>query len=197
MKTFALLLIGVFSAAAMANAPTPSYTLDLSHSKIGFRVSHLGVSKVYGKFNKFEGAFKFDEKKKAVTDLQIKVDATSIDTADAKRDEHLKSPDFFNTAKNPTLEFKGTRLETKGKDKGKLHGELTMNGVTKPVVLDVVYRGQVVDPWGNTKLGFEASGKLNRKEWGITWNKTLDKGGVVVGEEVELIIDGEATLSKT
>jgi polyisoprenoid-binding protein YceI len=171
--------------------------VDESHTDIGFTITHLVVSKVNGRFNKFDGAFNFDPKKSTFSDFNVTVDAASIDTKDAKRDTHLKSEDFFDVSKFPTITFKSTKVEGKGK-KGKVHGDLTMRGVTKPVVLDYTYNGQVTDPWGNQKLGIELSGKVNRKEFGLNWNKTLDKGGVAVGEDVmiKVAVEGDIQAEK-
>lgn len=190
IRTTAILTF-LFAANAFA-APT-KFTLDRAHSEVGFSVSHLMISKVTGKFEKFDSTFAFDEATGDLKDVAVKIDAASINTSDSKRDDHLKTADFFDVKKFPNIEFKSEKIEKKGKKPTKVHGQLTMHGVTKPVTLNVTYNGTMVDPWGNKKAGFEATGKLSRKDYGLTWNKALDKGGVAVGDEVTLRINGEAT----
>lgn len=190
MKFFvsALLLAFAFPAFSMVN-----YKIDTGHSEVGFKVKHLVVSTVPGKFKEFEGQFKFDDKTGKVEDLQIKIKTASIDTNEPKRDEHLRGKDFFEVEKFPTIEFKSTKVDVAGKKPTSIKGDLTIRGVTKPVTLKVKYNGSVKDPWGNTKVGFEASTKINREDFGLTWNKALETGGVVVGKDVEIVILGEAT----
>ena len=190
-----LLLSGLLIvSASMAQAST--YKLDAAHSIVGFSVKHLVVSKVKGRFNKFDGTFNFDEKTNEASKIEIKVDAASVDTNDKKRDEHLMSPDFFDVKNNPELKFVSDKVTVKKDKPVKLTGQLTMRGVTKPVTLELTYGGAVTDPWGNEKVGFTINGKINRKEWGINWNKTLDKGGLTVSDEVMIEIEGEAMKDK-
>lgn len=187
------LLVAVLFVSAASAA---TYNVDESHSIVGFSIKHLVVSKVKGRFNKFSGSFDFDEKKNEVSKIDVKVDVTSVDTNDKKRDEHLSSPDFFDVKNHANMTFTADKVVVK-KDKAvKVSGNLTIKGVTKPVTLDLTYGGSVVDPWGNQKVGFSLSGKINRKDWGLNWNKTLDKGGLAVGEEVNLEIEGEAAVAK-
>ncbi len=189
------ILVKASVVALMAYGPlagATSYKLDESHTSVGFKVKHLVVASVKGSFNKFDGAFEFDEAKGELSKVEVNIDTASIDTNDAKRDDHLKSPDFFDASKNKKITFKGNKVEYKDKKPVKITGDLQMKGVTKPITLDVEYNGAAKDPWGNEKVGFSLKGKLNRKDWNITWNKNLDGGGVVVGEEVEITIDGEA-----
>jgi polyisoprenoid-binding protein YceI len=188
-----ILLIAIATIASAAVAAT-DFKLDVSHSEVGFKVSHLMVSKVSGKFKEFDGSFNFDEKTKTLENLKTTIKVGSIDTSDAKRDDHLKSADFFDAGKNAEMTFKQTKKAVvKEKKATTVEGELTLKGVTKPVKLQVTYNGVVTDPWGNRKVGFEASGKVKRKDFNITWNKNLDGGGVVVGDDVEIQIAGEAT----
>lgn len=188
-----LFVTAIVALASVGNA-SMNFKLDTSHSEVGFKVSHLMVSKVSGKFKEFDGTFSFDEKTKTLENLNSTIKVGSVDTADAKRDDHLKSPDFFDVSKNAEMTFKQTKKAVlKEKKATKIDGELTIKGVTKPVTLNVIYNGVVTDPWGNRKVGFEATGKVKRKDFNITWNKNLDGGGVVVGDEVEIVIAGEAT----
>lgn len=191
MHKLLLLVIATVASAALA---ATDFKLDTSHSEVGFKVSHLMVSKVSGKFKEFDGSFNFDEKTKTLENLKTTIKVGSVDTSDAKRDDHLKSPDFFDAAKNTDMTFKQTKkVVVKEKKATTVEGDLTLKGVTKSVKLQVTYNGVVTDPWGNRKVGFEATGKVNRKDFNISWNKNLDGGGVVVGDEVQINIAGEAT----
>lgn len=167
------------------------FKLDEGHSNVGFKIQHLVISKVTGRFNKFEGTFDHDEKKGTLENINVKIMANSIDTNEADRDKHLKAADFFDVEKYPTIEFVGTKVNYKNKKPTSVEGNLTMRGVTKPVTLKYESKGSVTDPWGNNRIAFEASTKISRKDFGLNWNKTLDKGGVVVGEDVNVIIEGE------
>lgn len=193
----------IATVTGVAQAAT-KYTLDPAHTTVGFKVPHLMITSVQGRFDKFEGDFMYDEKSGQLEALNAKMDLDSVNTNEPKRDAHLKTDDFFGvrTKENKLVEakrwmtFAASKLTVKGKKPATVKGELTLNGVTKPVTLKVTYKGTVKDPWGNQKLGFEASGKLNRKDFGLTWNKALEAGGVVVGDEVALMIEGEATAAQ-
>jgi len=190
MKKLILFLV-LFSASAFASL----YKIDNTHSNVGFTIKHL-VSKVNGEFTEYEGKFIFDEAKKELKDIDVTIKADSIFTRNQKRDEHLKSPEFFNKAKNPTLTFKSNKpVKLTGK-KAKLTGDLTINGVTKPVTLDVEFLGTATDPWGNEIASFSATTKINRKDFNMSWNKTLDKGGLVLGEDVDIVLNIEAQKQK-
>lgn len=181
----AIALIGAQAAHAAL------YDVDSAHTEVGYSIKHMMISTSKGRFNQFSGGFEFDEAKKELKNVKVEIQTASIDTNNADRDKHLKSPDFFNVEKNPTIVFTGEKAEFKGNKPVKVTGQLTMNGVTKPVTLDVDFRGSVVDPYGKTRVGFSLDGKLNRKDWGLAWNKTLDKGGLALGEEVTIHIEGE------
>jgi polyisoprenoid-binding protein YceI len=185
------LLTGLLFRVEVAGAS--SYKLDSAHTEIGFGVTHMMISKVKGRFTKFEGGFSFDEKSSDLKAVEVKIEAASITTDNQKRDEHLASDDFFAVKKFPMLTFKSEKVEMKKGKPAKVFGTLTMRGVSKPVVLDVEYRGWVVDPQGTERIGFSGSTKINRTDFGVSFNKTLDKGGVVVGNEVAIVIEGEAT----
>lgn len=172
------------------------YKIDPEHSHVGFSVKHLVVSNVKGNFGKYEGGFEFDEKKGTVSNIDVKIDAASINTNDAKRDEHLRSADFFDTAKHKEITFKGKKIDVVNNKPTKVTGDLTIRGVTKSVTLDIDYGGTATDPWGNEKLGFSMSGKINRKDFGVSWHKALDKGGAVVSDDVKLEIEVEANKVK-
>lgn len=186
VATLGLLLFGFCKVEAA------SYKIDAAHSEVGFQVTHLMISKVKGRFGQFEGTFEFDEKKAELKAIDIKVEMASVNTDNKDRDEHLRKDDFFNASKYPTMTFKGDKVEFKDGKPVKVNGSLTLRGVTKPLALDIDYRGSAIDPWGNEKIGFSATGKINRKDFGVNWNKALDKGGVAVSEEVMITIEGEA-----
>ncbi|UPT75821.1 MAG: YceI family protein [Elusimicrobiota bacterium] len=185
-----ILAVSVLLAAAPA-VRAETYDIDASHSQIGFRIRHL-VSKVPGRFTKFAGTIDFTPGKPETWKVDATIDAASINTDHEKRDAHLRNADFFDVEKYPELKFKSTKVTDVKGEGAKLHGDLTMHGVTKPVVLDLEVGGTTKDPWGNAKAGFTARGKVNRKEFGMVWNKALDAGSVMLGEEVDVVIDVEA-----
>lgn len=186
----ALLLAAGLLTPALAAAK--SYKVDADHTTVGFRVRHL-FSYIEGRFTQFEGQISFDPQAPEKTVVKGAINVSSIDTAVAKRDQHLRSKDFFDVAKYPTIVFtseKVTDIDKKAM-KAKLHGKLEIHGVAKEVVLDVAFLGEGTDPWGNKKAGFSARGKIKRKEFGLGWNQVLETGALLVGEEVELRIDAE------
>jgi polyisoprenoid-binding protein YceI len=188
-----LLTIAISSCSAVI-AHADTWQLDPAHSNVEFSVRHLMISNVKGQFEKVSGTVTSDGDKPSSVQIQAQIDANSINTRVEKRDQHLKSPEFFDVAKYPTIAFKSTKIEAAGPGKWKLYGDLTLHGVTKPVVLDV--EGPTTpmkDPFGNTRVGASATTKIDRKDFGLTWNKALEAGGVVVGDEVTVMIDVEAT----
>ena len=186
-------MMGLFLAGFSSLAMAAAYTVDGSHSIVGFSVKHLVISKVKGQFKKAEGSFDFDEKKNEISKVDIKIDVASVDTNDKKRDEHLSSADFFDAKKFPQITFKAGKASVKKGETTKLPGTLTIRGVSKPVVMELTYNGSTIDPWKNEKSGFSLTGKINRQDYGISWNKALDKGGVAVSDEVVIEVEGEAT----
>lgn len=168
-----------------------TWQIDLAHSEINFTVRHMMISKVRGQFESFSGSVNFDEANPSNTTVEISIDVNSINTKDAQRDAHLRSADFFDVENYPTMTFVSKRVEQHSANSGRLIGDLTIRGVTKEVALDVEYAGQVTSPWGTTNAGFSASGKINRKDWGLVWNVALETGGLLVGEEVQIDIEME------
>ncbi len=165
------------------------YTIDGSHSTAEFSVRHLMITNVKGRFSTISGTVDFDAKNPEASKISVTIDASSIDTRDEKRDAHLKSADFFETEKYPTITFTSTKVEKSG-DGFKATGDLTMHGVTAPVTLEVEGpTAEQKDPWGNQRAGASATAKINRKDWGLHWNGALEAGGVLVGEQVKLEID--------
>lgn len=188
MKTsLASFLVTVFISVGFNSAFAQStWTIDVSHSDVSFNVSHLVVSEVTGKFKKFDGELKAKSDDFTDAEIAFTIDAASINTEDEKRDGHLKSPDFFDVAKYPTIMFKSKSFKKVDGNKYKLVGDLTMHGVTKSVELDVAFKGTAKSPWGQTVGAFKLSGAINRVDFGLTWNKTLDNGGLLVGETVNI-----------
>ena len=168
-----------------------TWQIDYSHSHIYFTARHMMISKVRGRFSQWEGSINFDEQNPENTTVDATVDMASIHTRDEQRDGHLRSPDFFNVDEFPQMMFKSKRVVMENDNEGKLYGDLTIRGVTKEIALDVEYAGQAKSPWGTVSAGFSAKGSLNRKDWGLTWNQTLETGGVLVGEKVEIEIELE------
>jgi polyisoprenoid-binding protein YceI len=167
------------------------YTIDPSHSTVGFKIRHLAISSVPGHFGDFSGSLEFDPQAVEKSRVEATIVTKSIDTANKKRDDHLKGADFFDEPNNPTITFKSTKVESVSEGVFKATGDLTMHGVTKPVTLAVEYTGGATDPWGNKRVGFSATTSLSRKDFGITWNKALDAGGVVLGDEVKVSLEIE------
>lgn len=192
----AALLTAALPAALPLRADVPTWKIDASHSDVSFRVKHLVISRVAGQFGKFEGTVVGDPKAPAAAKVELKIETASIDTKDAKRDAHLRSADFFDAEKHPEIAFTSTRIVDRGNGAYDILGNLTMRGVTKPVTLSAKNTGFVTDPWGNERAGFEASGRLNRQEWGVSWSKKLDSGGLVVDDDVDLIVNLELVKQK-
>ncbi len=191
MRKSAFLAVAfVLTAVAAANAA--EYDIDKYHSSVGFKVKHMMVTNVRGQFADFTGSFTWDPANPAAATVNATIQAASVDTGNEKRDEHLRSADFFDAPTHPTWTFVSTKLVPKGKDSYALHGDLTMSGVTKPVVLDLAFIGEMSDPKAGTRVGWEATGVINRRDFGVDFSKTLDNGGLVVGDEVtiELAIEG-------
>ncbi|RME17285.1 MAG: polyisoprenoid-binding protein [Bdellovibrio sp.] len=201
MKKRILILAVLFFSSLSVKAAI--YKLDPQHLLVGFDVTHMVISSVHGQFKKVQGQLDFNPQTGELKKVEAKIDVDSLDTNEPKRDHHLKSPDFFGVrdkkgqlvSKNRYMTFKSTKITHKGKTY-QIHGLLTLKGHTKPVVLTATYKGHVKDPWGNERIGFAATGQLNRKDFGLTWNKVLETGGLVVGNEVSIKIQGEAIKSK-
>jgi polyisoprenoid-binding protein YceI len=181
------------TAAKVVYAPIPAgeYRIDPAHSTIGFAVRHYEINWVDGRFKEFEGTIRYDDKDVTKSSVEFTAKSASIDTGVEARDKHLRTADFFEVEKYPTLSFKSTRVERKGQDYV-LHGDLTLKGVTKPVQLPFRVTGAVKDPRGNTRFGVEAQAKLNRRDFGINFGGPLDAGGLQIGDEVNITLHLEA-----
>ena len=182
---------------AASSAVATTYSIDSAHTAVLFKVRHL-VSKTTGRFDKFEGTVDIDPKERGSLKVTGSIDVDSIDTDEPKRDAHLRGADFFDAARFPKITFSAGSLSEVNADrtKGKLSGDITIHGVTKPIVLQVEWLGTVTDPWGNNKAGFDATTTINRKDFGLVWNKTLDSGGLMIGDEIEIELHVEMAEAK-
>jgi polyisoprenoid-binding protein YceI len=194
MRTLSLTALSLALVAGTGQAAT--YAVDKAHSEVMFSVRHMGVAKVTGRFNDFTGTINGDPAKPDAGSVEFTIKTASIDTKEAGRDKHLKSSDFFDVEKFPEITFKSSKVAAKGQNQYDVTGTLTMHGVSKEVTLPVTMAGPVKDPQGAEKIGFETTTKLNRKDFGITWNRALDAGGVVVSDEVQVSINLEAGVAK-
>ena len=185
----ALLATQTISSSAYA----ADYKIDPGHSQVGFKVRHLAISNVAGNFADFSGTFTYDPKNVSASKVQAKIAVKSVNTSEADRDKHLRGEDFFATDKFPEMTFVSKEV-VPGKDGAfTLKGDLTLHGVTKSVTLDVEFSGAAKDPWGNERVAFAATTKLKRSEFGLTWNKVLETGGLVVGDDVTVMLEIEGT----
>jgi polyisoprenoid-binding protein YceI len=185
-----LLVVSLAVAAPLA-VQASEWSIDPSHSASGFVVRHMMVSNVRGEFGKTSGTVVLDDADVTKSTVNATIDASTINTREPKRDAHLRSPDFFDVAKFPSITFKSTAVKKAGKDHLTVAGELTMHGVSRPVSLDVTLSAEQKSPFGDTRRGATASTKINRKDFGLNWNKALEAGGVLVGEEVSVVLDVE------
>ena len=192
MRKPAILVAVILSLAIPGLARSAPWEFDPVHTGVHFKVRHLMVSSVRGDFEKVSGKITYDEADIAKSTADITIDAASINTRDAKRDADLRNPDFLDAAKYPTITFKSRKVEKTGNDSLRMTGDLTIKGVTKEVVLAIEGPTKPAkDPWGNLRVGGSATTRINRKDFGLTWNKSLETGGVLVGEEVDITIDVE------
>jgi polyisoprenoid-binding protein YceI len=189
MRTFVLIALLAGTVPAFAESV---WEIDPAHSTVQFSVRHMMVSNVRGAFTKVAGTARADERDLTRSTIEATIEASSIDTREAKRDEHLRSPDFLDVAKYPTMTFRSTKITKTGEGRYDVTGDLTLHGVTKPVVLAVEGPTQEVkDPRGAVRAGATATTKIDRRDFGITWSKSLDGGGVVVGNDITITIDVE------
>lgn len=168
-----------------------AWQLDTAHTHIGFSVKHMMVSTVRGQFTQFSGTVALDEQHPERSHVAVSIDPTSISTGDPKRDGHLRSADFFEVEKYPTITFTSTNVEPAGTDEYRVTGDLSMHGITRPVTLNVTLEGQSHDMMGQRRAGFTISTAINRKDYDLTWNVALEQGGVLVSDKVQLVIEAE------
>jgi len=175
-----------------APASVTTWKLDPAHSSAEFKVKHMMISNVKGRFSGLNATLLEHATDASLSSIEATVDVSTVSTHDAQRDGHLKSADFFDVEKYPAMSFKSTQVVRKGEEEYAVTGDLTIHGVTKPVTLDVEGPGAPAkDPWGNTRIGLSATTKINRKDFGLTWNATLETGGFLVGEDVHITLDLE------
>lgn len=180
------------TTATMAEPTTKApWQIDAAHTEVEFSARHLMISNVKGRFSNPTGTMQFDPKRPQAIDLEVSIPIASIDTRNEQRDTHLKSADFFDAATFPTMTFKGKRVDGDITGAFKLTGDLTIRGTTREVTLDVTSEGAGSDPWGNDRLGFSATAKVDRKEFGLVYNQVLETGGVAVGDTIKIIINTE------
>lgn len=199
MKNFAIVmkpLLLVFALLVAAPLMAATYDIDASHSSVEFKVKHLAISNVKGTFPSFSGVFDFEPGKPESWSVEATIDLASVDTGNEDRDDHLRNEDFFNTEKNPTMVFKSTGVKMEDDDEGLLMGTLTLNGKTLPVTLELEINGTVTDPWGNDRAGFSAEGKIDRRQWGLSYGKAMESGGLVIGHEVKISLEIEGIKQK-
>ena len=178
-------------STATATATRTTWKIDPTHSQVEFAVKHLMISTVRGRFADVAGTVVTDEADPSTSEADVTISVASIDTREARRDEHLRSADFFDAATHPTITFKSTRVTGVTGNQFKLVGNLTIHGVTRDVTLDVTSEGRATDPWGGERAGYTAATKISRKEFGLNWNQALETGGFVVGDEIKISLDLE------
>jgi len=187
-------IVSLFTLLVFASTPVwaaATYVIDMSHTSVGFKVSHMVIATVQGKFTEFTGSIVYDEKDIKTWKIKGDIQVASIDTSDEKRDNHLRSPDFFDAKKFPQITFESSSITKKG-DKYLAKGTLTMRGVTKEVQIPFIVKGPIKDPWGGMRIGLEGSITINRQDFGVSWNKNLDAGGLLVGNDVQISLLVEA-----
>lgn len=192
-----LTLAFTFALTSAAHAASTTYEIDRTHSSVLFKIRHL-LSKTAGQFKSFAGTVTLDPDSRDGVDVSASIDTASVYTDDTKRDDHLRGADFFDAARFSKITFSGGKLTDVSADRthAKLEGTLTLHGVSKQVVLDVEWLGTATDPWGNHKAAFSGTTKLNRKDFGMVWNKTLDSGGYLIGDDVDVELNIEAAIPK-
>ena len=186
MRSLSLFLFLSLTLCHSLRADPGDWILDQEHSSVNFSVNHMKISEIHGQFKNFMAAVEFDERFVKDTQMHLTIEVDSIDTGLEQRDEHLRSPDFFNTREHPKIYFKSHSVRKIGRHRYRVNGDLTLKGVTKPAAVVLNYAGVVKDYWGNKRAGFKVSGTFNRFEHGLNWNELLEAGGLIVGEEVRI-----------
>jgi polyisoprenoid-binding protein YceI len=182
------------STEATTRTGTDTWTLDAAHSNVAFVVKHMMIANVRGHFSDVTATVKLEGQDYSTAQIEAEIDVASITTRNDQRDTHLRSADFFDVENFPKMTFRSTHVETRSKDELKVIGDLTVRGTTKPVTLDVTIEGTGQDPWGGQRTAFSAETKIRRSEYGLTWNQALESGGVLVGDEIKITIEGELVL---
>ncbi len=191
MKKISSIILVVISVLSFNLGAQTTWKFDTSHSKIRFNIPHMVISEIEGSFGEYDGTITTTKDDFSGLKATFKIDVASIDTDNAKRDNHLKAPDFFDVAKYPSITFESTSVKPEDTGGLLITGNLTMHGVTKEVTFNGKHGGTIKDPWGNTKAGFKISGALNRKDWGLVYNSKLETGGLMIGENVTIVCNFE------
>jgi polyisoprenoid-binding protein YceI len=181
--------MSVASSAEVLDHLTGSYQLDLAHTHLGFAARHALVTRVHGWFDSVEGRLRLDACDRPRCSVALTIDAASIRTNNLDRDAHLRSGDFFDVERYPTITFESTGLTALGDDHYRVAGDLTIKAIPRPIELDLIYQGSCVDPYGQLRVGFEGSGSVKRSDWGLTWNMALEAGGLVLSDRIDLALD--------
>ena len=189
MRRLLFLVVMIIILAAGGYAQDKTWVVDKAHSHVGFSIAHLMIYDVQGDFTDYDVQFTSNADDFSDASVQVEIRTASIDTDNEKRDNHLRSSDFFKIEKHPSITFRSKSFSKMSGDKLKITGDLTMKGVTKEIVLDAVYRGQTKDPWGNTRTGFKAATVLDRYDYDLKHNTALETGGFLIGQEVDIMID--------
>lgn len=195
-KKYLLWLTGLLLVFALPVSAASVYQIDPVHSSVTFSVRHMVISNVKGQFTKFSGVINLDEEDITRSSVEVTIDAASIDTGNEDRDKHLRSADFLDVEKYPAITFKSKKIVKTGENTFDVIGDLTIRGITREVRLPVQFFGKVVDPWGNERIGAHAELTINRHDFGVSWSKTLEGGGLVVGNDVHIEINVEAVKQK-
>jgi polyisoprenoid-binding protein YceI len=172
-----------------------THDIDIAHSEIGFTVRHMMFAKVRGQFKKWNATLNFDAADPTRSRVEVEIDTASVDTREAQRDAHLRSPDFFDAEKFPKMTFKSKRIVSAGPGRYEVVGDLTIRGATNEVKLDVEQTGSGKDPWGKVRLGFNAKGAISRSKWGLVWNQALEAGAVLVSDKVEIDVEAQVVVA--
>jgi len=182
-------------ALASPAAAADTYSVDKSHATVLFQIRHF-MTTVTGKFKDFDGSIQIDHARPENSSVEFTIQAASVDTNEPKRDEHLRSADFFDASQSRTIAFRSTKVSPAGRNVYEVIGDLTIRGVTRSITLPVTVLGEIKDPWGNNRIGFEISTTINRKDFGVSWNKALDQGGYLLGDDVKVSINLEAVQAR-
>jgi polyisoprenoid-binding protein YceI len=177
------------------SSETTTWTIDPAHTEAEFAVRHLMISTVKGQFSDVSGTLVLDDSQPSRSSVEVEIGVSSVDTREAKRDEHLRSADFFSAKEYPSMKFRSTEVERTGEDTYRVKGDLTIRGVTKPVELSVEREGQAKDPWGGERIGFSATTRVDRRDFGLMWNVPLEAGGFLVANEVKVTLSVQAVLA--
>jgi len=196
LKNLSIMMLVLVAIVSSSVASADTYKIDNSHSSVNFKIKHLAISNVKGSFTNFDGTFEYTPGHPEQWSVEAVIKMDSVDTGDEDRDDHLKNEDFFQVEKYPTMVFKATGAVMDGDDEFEMKGTLEMHGITRPVTLEVEFNGAITDPWGSERAGFSATTKIDRKDWGLSYGKVLEGGGLLIGNEVKISLEIEGVKEK-